>query len=253
MTDIETTETTQYGHTRINLRAGDVEGFVILPTEGKRDGRPWLWYAPSFMREPYPLPKDLHAWYLAPVLDAGIAVAGVDVGESWGSPAGRAVYTTFHALVTDRFGLDRRACLMPQSRGGLMHYNWAVEHPDCVRCIGAIYPVCDVTRAIRLAKVAGAYGLTDEQLLAEVPQHNPIDRVAPLATQKIPILHLHGDQDEAVPLATNSRALIDRYRSLGGPGDLIVVEGKGHEEIPAYFQNQRMLEFYLTLGESLTR
>ncbi|NLF29997.1 MAG: prolyl oligopeptidase family serine peptidase [Planctomycetes bacterium] len=251
MTDLQTTETTQYGRTRINLRAGEVEGFVILPAEGGRGGRPWLWYAPSFMRDPYPLPKDLHAWYLQPVLESGIAVAGVDVGESWGSPAGRALFTRFHALVTERFGLDRRACLMPQSRGGLMHYNWAAEHPDCVRCIGAIYPVCDMKRPIRLEKVAAAYGLTPGQLLAEAHLHHPIDRVAPLAEHRVPILHIHGDQDEVVPLASNSQALIDRYRALGGPGEVIVVAGKGHAEVPEFFQNRRMLEFYLTLGENL--
>jgi len=252
MADFTTTPSTQYGHTRLDFAVGAAGGFVILPAEdATAEGNRWIWYAPTFIHEPHPLPKPLHAWYLEPILEAGVAVAGVDVGESWGSPAGRATFTEFHRIVTEQFSLAREAILMPQSRGGLMHYNWAAEHPDCVRCIGGIYPVCDVTRPIRIDTVAKPYGLTPSQLLEQLDQHNPLDRLAPLAAAGVPILHVHGAQDEPVPLESNSAELVRRYRDLGGAAELIVIEGKGHEEVREYFQCPQLLDFFLSGGATV--
>ena len=81
-------------------------------------------------------------------LNSGFAIGGVDVGESYGNPAGRAAFTEFYRAVVNRYGLSQKACLLPQSRGGLMLYNWAAEHPDWVQCIGGIYAV----RPIKLAR-----------------------------------------------------------------------------------------------------
>ena len=86
-------------------------------------------------------------------------MAGVDVGESHGSPAGRKAYGEFYDAVVKQYGLDARACLVPQSRGGLMLYNWAAENPQKVRCIAAIYPVCDLRSYPGLKAAAPAYGL----------------------------------------------------------------------------------------------
>lgn len=249
MAAVPTSQSMQYGFVRLDFPVGEARGFVILPADEEpiADG-PWLWYAPTFISEPHPLPSDLHAWYAQPALEAGIAVAGVDVGESWGAPAGREIFTEFHRLCVEHFELRRRACLFPQSRGGLMHYNWAAEHADCVCCIGGIYPVCDVTRSIRIETVAKPYGLTPEQLCRRLGEHNPLDRLAPLAEAGVRILHLHGDRDETVPLESNSLELVRRYRSLEGQAELIVIQGKGHEEVPEYFQCPPLLDFFLGCG-----
>ena len=87
--------------------------------------------------------------------------------------------------------------------------------------------------------------MTEERLRAEIGRHNPLDRLAPLAKQGVPILHLQGDQDTAVPLEANSAELAARYRALGGAIELIVVEGKGHEIAPEYWENPRLAEFFL--------
>jgi len=252
MAALKTRQSEQYGHTRLEFAVPGGKGFVIVPAQASADGEgPWVWYAPSFVGSEKSLPKALHAWYMERLLGAGFAVAGVDVGESWGSPAGRAAYTEFHRVVTEEFGLATRACLFPQSRGGLMHYNWASEHPERVRCVGAIYPVTDVARPQRLDIVSAAYGLKPHELLGNLADHNPLDRLAPLAAEGVPILHLHGDQDELVPLETNSVEFERRYRQFGGPMRLIVVAGKGHEEVPEYFQHAALLEFFLSQGETV--
>ena len=65
-------------------------------------------------------------------LAEGIAVAGVDVGESYGSPQGRAHFTALYRELVERRGFSRKPCLLARSRGGLMLYNWAAEHPESV-------------------------------------------------------------------------------------------------------------------------
>lgn len=254
MTDLVTRRSEQYGFPRLDFDVPDSPGgFVILP--GKRpEGQqcPWVWHMPTFVTDPYPLPKPLHEWNCRRVLEAGLAIAGVDVAESWGSPAGREIYTAFHAIAARQFQLAGKACLYVQSRGGLMGLNWAVEHPELVQCIGGIYPLCNVTQARLVARIAEACGLTEEELLSQLDRHNPVDRLAPLAAAKAPILFLHGDSDDVVPNDVNSEALVSRYRQLGAPAEVIVIPGKGHEEVPEYFTHPALSEFYIAGGATVT-
>jgi pimeloyl-ACP methyl ester carboxylesterase len=220
--------------------------FVILPkgapatAKGKR---PWIWYAPTFVSPKLPGPEL--EWLFSRLLQAGVAVAGADVGESYGNPAGRKVFTDLHARVVKEFGLSPKACLLPQSRGGLMLYNWATENPRSVQCIGGIYTVCNLASYPGLDKAAPAYGMPLEELTAHLSEHNPIDRLAPLAKAKIPIFHIHGDVDKLVPLENNAGELVHRYRALGGSAQLVIVPGKGHEVCPEFFQSQALLDFFL--------
>ena len=45
---------------------------------------PWVWYAPTLAD----MPGEAEEWMFQRFLDAGLAIAGVDVGESSGSPDG---------------------------------------------------------------------------------------------------------------------------------------------------------------------
>ncbi len=236
----------QFGTRRHDFIAAGYKVFVLLPTKPTADGsRPWVWYAPTLPG----LPDPSHEWLFTRLLASGFAIAGVDVGESYGSPRGRAGFTEFHRFVTDKYALSPKACLLPQSRGGLMHYNWAAEHPQSVQCIAGIYTVCDQSSWPGLAKSCGAYGMTEDELRKHLPEHNPIDRLEPLAKAKVPILHVHGNADKLVPLDRNSGELAKRYRALGGNIELVVVEGKGHEVVPEFFQSRRLLDFLLACGK----
>jgi pimeloyl-ACP methyl ester carboxylesterase len=230
----------QYGARRTNIDIGKSRGFILQPTRLPADGtRPWVWYAPTIGS----YPNQSNEWVLRKLLDRGFHVCGVNVGESYGSPEGRQAYTEFHQLLVREYKLDARASLLAQSRGGLMLYSWAVENPDKVRCIAGIYPVCDLRSYPGLGKAAGAYALTPQELEKQLTRHNPIDRLAPLAKAGVPILHIHGDADTVVPLEKNSQVVAERYTALGGKMKLIVVPGKGHAEIPEYFQEPRLVQF----------
>ena len=126
-----------------------------------------------------------------------------------------------------------------------MLYNWAAENPDKVACIAGIYPVCNLASWPGLPRACGAYGLSAGELKATLGQHNPIDRLAPLAKAKVPIFHIHGDKDRVVPLDANSRTVAERYKTLGGPITLKVIENQGHNMWPGWFQNQELVDFVI--------
>lgn len=222
-----------------------VEGhaaFLIMPKD-RPAGQvtPWVWYAPTLPG----LPGQEERWMFEKFLAAGIAIGGVDVGESYGSPKGRAAFSAFHKELVEKRGMSSRVCLLARSRGGLMLYNWAAEHPESVACVAGIYPVCNLKSYPGLTTACGAYGLTDAELTAQLVQNNPIDRLVPLAKAKVPIFHIHGDSDALVPLKDNSGELAGRYRELGGPIELVVPPGQGHNMWKGFFQCDELVQFVI--------
>jgi len=216
--------------------------FLIPPRiAAQGTATPWIWYAPTLPG----LPGPEERWMFEKFLAAGIAIAGVDVGESCGSPKGRAVYSAFHKEMTGKRGLSSKACLLARSRGGLMLYNWACENAESVACIAGIYPVCNLRTYPGVAKACAAYGLTEAELTAQLSQHNPVDRLEPLAKAGVPIFHIHGDTDVVVPLNDNSGELAKRYRALGGNVQLEVPAGQGHNMWQGFFQCQALVDFVI--------
>ena len=222
-----------------------VEGhaaFVIMPKNvDEKKPVPWVWYAPTFPN----LPEAREHWMFEKFLAAGIAIAGVDVGESYGSPKGREIYSALYKeLVTNR-NFAPKPVLLARSRGGLMLYNWAAENADHVAGIAGIYPVCDLRSYPGLDKACGAYGLTRAELEEQLDKHNPVARLAPLAKAGVPIFHIHGDADAVVPLKDNSGEVARRYEKLGGKMELKVAKGQGHNLWEGFFQCQELVDFVL--------
>lgn len=216
--------------------------FLIMPAQvNPAHPVPWVWYAPTLPR----LPGKQELWMFERFLKAGVAIAGVDVGESYGSPAGRAGFSQLYEELTLKRGMARKPCLLARSRGGLMLYNWAVEHPDQVGGIAGIYPVCNLRSYPGLDRACSAYGMTVNALEKALAEHNPIERLAPLAGAKVPVLHIHGDSDKVVPLEENSELLAKRYRAAGGAMTLQVIDGGGHDLNAHWFTSQAIVDFVL--------
>jgi len=248
-------ESHQFGATRLDFLLGDGKGFIIFPTREKSDGsRPWMWIAPTFVDHPEPrkeVPRDDHAWICRQLLSNGFYICGVDVGESYGSPEGRRLYNALYEKVVREFALADKACLLGQSRGGLMAYNWAVENPQRVQCIAGIYPMCNLEGYLDAARIFSAYGMNASQFSVCFHEHNPVDRLWSLAQADVPIFHVHGSVDKVVPLSDNSGELVRRYKILGGRGEVLVVEGKGHELCPEFLENQALVDFLLSEGRTM--
>ena len=217
--------------------------FIITPKNtGPAGPMPWVWYAPTLPG----LPDEIEKWMHQKFLDAGIAVAGIDVGESYGSPEGVKHYAALYKELTTKRGFSKKPCLLARSRGGLMLYNWAVENPKSVGGIAGIYPVCNIASYPGLRAACGAYGLNERQLAAQLTKYNPIDRLAPLAKAGVPIFHIHGDKDDVVPLDKNSGEVARRYKKLGGKMTLQIAEGQGHSGWQGFFRCKELIKFVIT-------
>jgi pimeloyl-ACP methyl ester carboxylesterase len=170
----------------------------------------------------------------------------VDIGESWGNPYGREIFTQFFDACVSDFGLGGKVALWAQSRGGLMHYNWAAEHPERVKCIGGIYPVLTARGSRLLPRIAEAYGMPEPAFMKIVDQNDPIERLAPIAEKRIPVFNVHGDSDDVVPVEANSAELVRRYEALGGAAKVTVVPGRGHEEVKEFFECRDLVDFLVS-------
>ena len=228
---------------RETFTVADHKAFVLEPPQAaRREGpMPWVWYAPTLGRHP----GREENWMFKRFHKAGIAIAGIDVGESFGSPSGRAIYQHLYEELTTNRGFGKQPVLLARSRGGLMLYNWAVEHPESVGGVAGIYPVCNLTSYPGVQRSAGAYAMTAAELQDKLTEHNPIDRLAPLAKAQVPIFHIHGDQDRVVPLKANSAELAKRYKSLGGPVEIEVIEGQGHNLWQGWFRSEKLTDFVI--------
>jgi WD40 repeat protein len=225
-----------------------VEGrpaFVLLPPEKKRSKpQPWVLYAPTLPGLPDQHEKWMHEQFLA----AGIAVAGIDIGESYGSPRGRELFTAFHREMTTKRGFAEKPCLLGRSRGGLWVTSWAADHPDKVAGIAGIYPVFDLRTYPGLATAAPAYGLKSKELEERLAEFNPIERVGILAKARVPTLLIHGDEDKVVPLRENSAEFVTRCKAHGAEGivKLIIAKGQGHNYWEGFFRCKELVDFVIT-------
>ena len=131
----------------------DHTAFLISAKESAPEkSKPWIWYAPTLP----PYPGDAEKWMFEQWLAAGIAIAGIDAGESYGSPAGRKLFTRLYLELTQSRGYASRPVLLGRSRGGLQLLNWAADNPDKVAAFAGIYPVCNLASYPGLAKAAPA-------------------------------------------------------------------------------------------------
>lgn len=214
--------------------------FVLAPpSPGKII--PWVLYAPTLPG----LPGTEEKWMFERFLEAGIAVAGIDVGESYGNEAGRVLYSALHEELTSRPRFAHKVMLLGRSRGGLMTLSWAAENPDKVAGFAGIYPVCNLASYPGITNAAPAFGLKPADLEAQLTRHNPIDRLEPLARARVPLFVIHGDQDKLVPLEANSGLVRSRYQAFGGTFEWVVPTGQGHNMWTGFFQSPELVAFVL--------
>jgi hypothetical protein len=216
--------------------------FVFLPPESKRrQPQPWIFYAPTLP----PYPDEAERWMHEQFLAAGIAVAGVDVGEAYGSPASHRVFDALYQEVVSKRGFAQRPCLFGRSRGGLWVTSWAITHPERIAGLIGIYPVFDFRTYPGTDKAAPAYGVSSEELARRNAEWNPIERVQVLAKARVPAALIHGDVDQVVPLEPNSARFLKQYESAGQAGlvKLIVLKGQGHNFYQGFFHSQELVDF----------
>ena len=214
--------------------------FLIPATTGPAaESKPWVWYAPTLPD----LPSESERWMFERFLKAGIAIAGIDAGESYGSPTGNKLFTALYDEMTKTRGYSAKPVFLGRSRGGLMALSWSAANPDKVGAFAGIYPVCNFASYPGIKNAASAYEMSPEALQAKLTDYNPVDRLANLAKARVPLFAIHGDVDKVVPLEANSGLMKERYVALGGTMELIVPPQQGHNMWPGFFQCTELVDF----------
>lgn len=225
-----------------NFTVAGRPAFIFMPPEEKRaHPQPWIFYAPTLSGYPDGAERWMHEQFLA----AGIAVAGVDVGEACGNPKSHVVFDALHRELTGQRGFAQKPCLFGRSRGGLWVSSWAIANPARVAGIIGIYPVFDFRTYPGITNAARAYELTPAELTDRAGEFNPIARIDTLARARVPVALIHGDVDKVVPLKENSAELVRRYQEAGAGSlvKLIVLEGQGHNFFEGFFHSQDLVDF----------
>jgi hypothetical protein len=197
-----------------------------------------------------PLPENHWAWWMMfpdafpercgeqALLDRGYYVAFLDVGNTFGAPSALAHLSAFYRAMT-ALGLRPKVALVGVSRGGLYAYNWTAQNPEKVSVIYGDAPVCNFASwpyAHGAGKDSGdwksllaVYGFkSDAEALACPTQ--PIKELGPVARAHIPLIHVVGDADTAVPVAENTTIVEKEYQQLGGT--IVVLHKPGGEHHP---------------------
>ena len=215
---------------------------VIHPATKPAEGKPWLWYAPTLKAS---VSIVQHKLYVDACQQAGIAIAGYDLGEVRGAPKSAAQFTKFYDEMVKR-GYSPKPILLGQSRGGMMTLTWAFRNPEKVKAWIGIYPVCNLASwPMKNSKgsTLADYGLTEAELMARLKEFNPIDNLAGLAAAKVPMFAVHGDNDVVVPHKENTLLLKERYEALGGRFTVKIIPGEGHKVGPSFFECPELVAF----------
>lgn len=229
------------------FRLNNKHAFLMEPksTADSPLGKPWVFYAPTLRG----IPDKAESWMHRKFLTAGIAIAGIDVGETYGSPK---AFPHFNALYREMVirGYSTKPLLLGRSRGGLSVSSWALEHPERVSGIAAIYPVFNYTSYPGTRKAAPAYDLSEQELIARQATLNPVHRAHELAKARVPMFILHGTTDKVVPIEANSEFIEKAYLD-NKAGDLITlkrIEDQGHNFWPGFFQSQELVDFVIKVS-----
>lgn len=215
------------GFDRFDFELEDVACRVVRP-DRVAEGRPWIWRARFWGHEPQ---TDIA------LLDKGFHLVYCDVAGLWGNTEAIRRWDRFYVYLTSKYSFSCRPVLEGMSRGGLVIYHWAIAHPERVSCIYADAPVLGLRPYVEnldeshpeLDQVRAwmkAHNLT----LVEAQQFkgDAMDRMAPLARARVPLIHVCGDADESVPFKKHTAEFARRYRKLGGRIEVIVKKGGKH-------------------------
>lgn len=209
------------------------------------EGKPWLWYAPTLGGVSIVQRK----MYFDAFMNAGISIAGYDLGEVRGSPASTAKFTEFYEAMVQR-GFSAKPILLGQSRGGMMTLAWAFRHPDKLTAWVGIYPVCNLASwPLKNSKkeTLADFAMPEADLVAKLKEFNPIDNLQGLLANKVPMFAVHGDSDVVVPYNDNTKLLKERYEAGGGSFSVKIIPGEGHKVGPSFFECQELVDFVLGL------
>jgi len=197
------------------------------------------------------IPLVIRRAYFEGFLNAGIGIAGYDLGEVRGAPGSSKQFTSFYDEMVRR-GWSFKPILLGQSRGGLIALAWAMRNPEKTQAFVGIYPVCNLkTWGLKnMPAMLADYKLPEAELRDKIADFNPLNNLKGLIEKKVPMFIVQGLVDKAVPHTENAVLLKELYEAGKAPITLKLFEGLGHETAPEFFENKELIEFVLKQAEA---
>ena len=197
------------------------EARVVFPDKAL-DGNPWVW------RARFP---DWHTEMDSMLLSEGFHIAWVNTGNQFGSPKAMQTWANFYDFLREKYKLNEKLSLEGVSRGGLFIYNYAIANPEKINCIYAEAPVTDFKYwpgkfkhgkgdKEQWALLMKAYGFKNNNE-AKAYTGNPVDKLEPLAKERVPVMHMIGLNDQIVPPQYNTFSFLEKYVKLGGIATIV--------------------------------
>ncbi len=220
------------------------EALVVLP-KGKPNGK-WAVKMEYFGAFPN-LETEL--------LSRGWCLAYLKNVNRWGTDADSDAKAAFVPFIAEEFGLEERFACVGMSCGGLCSVNFAAKYPSLVSVLYLDAPVmnllsCPMGFGVGEAlggdrgweEIREALGFSDITELLTYRAH-PMDRLEPLAGNRIPVALVYGEADTTVPYRENGIVLERLYRERGLPLFTAGKPGCGHH--PHGLENPKPLADFI--------
>lgn len=164
------------------------------------------------------------------LLSLGYYMVHVNLFGCYANPEALGVMHDFYAWLRQR-NFAEKGALIGMSLGGLYSFRFAAAYPECVSCIYADAPVCDLAFGIlthrRVDGIMAAYQIKSEEDLKNHPL-SPVNNYLPMVKAGIPLLMILGLDDNVVDHKTNGSLLAERYTAAGGSVKVIGRPSWGH-------------------------
>ena len=222
------------------LKLGKYDGF-ISELGAPQSEKCWVWYTPTL--DGYPDATD--KWLLNAISNNNITIAGVNVGETFGSRLGKKGFELLYAEMIKK-GYSEKPIFLARSRGGLQALSWANWHPNKIKAIAGIHPLFrlddDKAGTIDLAK---PYGVQVPYLISNAKKLSPIFNLDRNHVKKIHMFIVHGNKDQAVSYEKNALIMKDLYSDYPENFTLVTIADGKHEVRPEFHENKEFLNFIL--------
>lgn len=221
-------EETQYkGYKRINFTLNGYTASVIFPMK-PLSGFPWIWRA-EFLGDFDQADMEL--------VNRGWHLVYYKISNQYGSPDAVLLMNQFHDYIVNEFKLYDKTVLLGFSRGGLYAVNYAVAYPNKVASLYLDAPVIDLqswpkgngrrpNKNKQWEDCLACYGFTDE--IAIVYAKTQLNRADVLASNKIPVLIVAGDEDLTVPYIENGQPFVEQYKKTHDNIRVFIKKGCAH-------------------------